>query len=144
MHLASGRLLWSLVTCLTTSRLVHGQQPVNSRVDSSPPLEDRHVPAGPDTASVVGSTVLDRIPRIVACGGPLAYPAGLRKAHITGRVLLDVVIGPDGSPERQNVWVEESTNSGFNKAALAFLRSCRFTPPHETWYQSADASLCTD
>src|SRR5437660_11656666 len=98
MHLASGRLLCSLVTCLTTSRLVHSQQPVNSRDDSSPPLEDRHVPAGPDTASVVGSTVLDRIQRIVACRGPLAYPPGLRQAHITGRVRLDVVLRPVGTP----------------------------------------------
>src|SRR5438876_10954988 len=116
MHLASGRLLCSLVTCLTTSRLVHGQQPVNSRVDSSPPLEDRHVPAGPDTASVVGSTVLDRIPRIVACGGPLAYAPGHRKAHMSGRVLLVVVVGADGSAERRHVGVLESAYSGLNGA----------------------------
>ena len=80
-----------------------------------------------DSTIVFPAVALDSTPRFLACG-QLGYPESLRRAGITGRVLVDLVIGRDGTPEHNNVWVEESADSGFDEDALAFVRSCHFTP----------------
>ena len=102
---------------------MQGQQPPRA-----PPFGDVHVPTGPDSTIVFPAVALDSTPRFLACG-QLGYPEGLRRAGITGRVLVDLAIGRDGTPEHNNVWVEESADSGFDEDALAFVRSCHFTPP---------------
>lgn len=58
--------------------------------------------------------------------GKPVYPFALRAAHITGEVLLSFVVNTEGDPVV--IEVVESTDPGFEAAAIAALESWRFAP----------------
>jgi len=60
-------------------------------------------------------------------GPPPAYPDLLRAAGIQGRVVLQAVIDTLGRAEGAAV-VVESSNRGFDAAALAYVRRALFRP----------------
>ena len=69
---------------------------------------------------------VDEPPALLA-GPPPVYPELLRAAGIRGRVVLQVVVDTLGRAERA-VTVVESSNRGFDAAALAYVREARFRP----------------
>ena len=69
---------------------------------------------------------VDEPPALLA-GPPPLYPELLRAAGIRGRVVLQVVVDTLGRAERA-VTVVESSNRGFDAAALAYVRAARFRP----------------
>jgi protein TonB len=66
-------------------------------------------------------------PPAVLAGPPPTYPDLLRAAGIQGRVVLQVVIDTLGRAERAAA-VVESSNRGFDAAALAYVRGALFRP----------------
>jgi protein TonB len=82
-------------------------------------------PAGESDAAVDWLSVEE--PPALLAGPPPAYPELLRGAGIEGRVVLQVVIDTLGRAER-GAGVMESSNRGFDGAALAFVRGARFRP----------------
>lgn len=69
---------------------------------------------------------LTRRPTPIAQPTPV-YPPELLRNRITGEVVVQFVVRPDGSVDR--AFVERSTNPGFDEAALRAVRRWRFTPP---------------
>jgi TonB family protein len=61
-------------------------------------------------------------------GPPLAYPEPLRRARISGRVLIAAIISAKGMPEPSSLRIIQSDNPGFDEAALGYLRWARFRP----------------
>ena len=69
----------------------------------------------------------------------LTYPVDMFKASIQGRVVVDCAIAADGTP--RDCRIVRSSNAGFDRAAMAFTRSCMFeaVPPatlpvdHHEW-----------
>jgi TonB family protein len=66
-------------------------------------------------------------PPALLAGAPPAYPDLLRAAGIQGRVVVQVVIDTVGRAERAAA-VVESSNRGFDAAALAYVRGALFRP----------------
>ena len=59
-----------------------------------------------------------------------AYPALARRMHEQGRVLVRVLVGTDGTPER----IELKTSSGFprlDQSALETIRNWKFVPARQ-------------
>ena len=80
---------------------------------------------GADSAPVAWLSVEE--PPALLAGPPPVYPDMLRAAGIPGRVVLQVVVDTLGRAERA-VTVVESSNRGFDAAALAYVRAARFRP----------------
>jgi len=80
---------------------------------------------GADSAPVAWLSVEE--PPALLAGPPPVYPEMLRAAGIPGRVVLQVVVDTLGRAERA-VTVVESSNRGFDAAALAYVRAARFRP----------------
>lgn len=75
---------------------------------------------------------------VLRVGTPPQYPARARNNNIEGRVVLNILVGSDGSPKM--VKVVEATPSGvFDSAALSSARGYKFKPamykdrPVEVW-----------
>jgi TonB family protein len=83
-------------------------------------------PAG-DPASAPADWVSVEKPPTVLAGPPPAYPEPLRVAGIQGRVVVQAVIDTLGRAER-GAGVVESSNRGFDAAALAYVRGALFRP----------------
>ena len=66
-------------------------------------------------------------PPLLLAGPPPAYPDLLRAAGLQGRVVLQAVIDTLGRAEGAAV-VVESSNRGFDAAALAYVRRALFRP----------------
>ena len=82
-------------------------------------------PANESDAAVDWRSVEE--PPVLLAGSPPAYPELLRAAGIEGRVVLQVVIDTLGRAEPA-ARVFESSNPGFDGAALAYVRGARFRP----------------
>ena len=72
------------------------------------------------------SLVEDR-PVLLAAPVP-PYPALLREARVEGLVTIEAVVDTTGRPEPGSLRVVESTNTGFNAAAVATIRGALFRP----------------
>ena len=70
-------------------------------------------------------TALEQPPRPTSMSAPI-YPAALRRAEITGEVLVEFVVTSTGQVTR--VRAVESTNPEFSAAAEAAVRKWRFQP----------------
>jgi len=97
---------------------------------TEPVFQVHGVPAGAgsdgaDSAPVAWLSVEE--PPALLAGPPPVYPELLRAAGIPGRVVLQVVVDTLGRAERA-VTVVESSNRGFDAAALAYVRAARFRP----------------
>ncbi|HEY9190571.1 MAG TPA: energy transducer TonB [Sulfurovum sp.] len=69
---------------------------------------------------------VDSKPRVIS-RGPLDYPAAAAKKRIKGYVVVNLLIGKDGSVELAKV-VASSPAGVFDQAALRGVRSWRFAP----------------
>ena len=56
------------------------------------------------------------------------YPRVQREAAIEGRVLLEVVVRPDGTPDQSSVRVVRSLDPALDRAALKWIRQASFWP----------------
>ena len=55
------------------------------------------------------------------------YPALMQSARMTGQVVLDAIIHPDGTIG--NITVLRSTNDAFAQSAIAAVKQWRYTAP---------------
>ena len=69
---------------------------------------------------------VDSKPRVIS-RGPLEYPPAAAKKHIKGYVVVNLLIGKDGSVELAKV-IASSPEGVFDQAALRGVRSWRFAP----------------
>jgi protein TonB len=69
---------------------------------------------------------VDSKPRVIS-RGPLEYPPAAAKKHIKGYVVVNLLIGKDGSVELAKV-IASSPAGVFDQAALRGVRSWRFAP----------------
>jgi TonB family protein len=62
-------------------------------------------------------------------GGPrLKYPPALAHARVSGRVVLQYIVGTDGRPRPSSLLVIESSHPEFTRAAGEAVRAMRFRP----------------
>jgi len=80
-----------------------------------------------DLTQIFAEAMVDEIPERLS-GPPLKYPEILRRANITGSVLLQFVIRADGLVERSSIQVLESTHNGFESPAIRAVADSRFRP----------------
>jgi TonB family protein len=96
------------------------------------PTDDR---IGAGTAGVVGGGQSGSGPVRFGSGGSLTlvkkvtptYPALMQSARMTGQVVLDAIIHPDGTIG--DITVLQSTNDAFAQSAIAAVKQWRYTPP---------------
>ena len=68
---------------------------------------------------------LDEIPRVISSVSPI-YPDSMRRAGISGRVVLYFIVDENGVVK--NARVENASNPAFSRPALDALRKWRFKP----------------
>lgn len=96
----------------------------------APPTNRMEVPsgfglgAGGDT---VPAALVQDLPELLTAPVP-PYPALLREAGVAGLVVVQVVIDTTGRPEPASLRVVQSSNAGFDAAALATIRAALFRP----------------
>ncbi len=92
-------------------------------------------PIGGPTAPAPGEVMLpaeaDRAPELAPgarCLG--AYPAALRSMGVSGRAVLQFVVGPDGRVDTASVRIASSSHPAFGAAAKegVLAASCRYRP----------------
>ena len=81
---------------------------------------------GENPAAPLDGVAVEEPPALLA-GPPPAYPERLRAVGIEGRVVLEVVIDTLGRAEGA-ARVVESSNQGFEAAALAYVQGALFRP----------------
>lgn len=91
------------------------------------PVEGPMVPEGEGSTGVLMASLVQDPPELLAAPVP-PYPALLREARVEGQVLVQVVVDTTGRPEPGSLRVVESTNGGFNAAALGTIRGALFRP----------------
>jgi TonB family protein len=113
--LVSFASLWALAACASAPRAAES----TSRLSRFP---------DPDQISIAPD---DSLPRpMYTTGGP-RYPADLRAAGVTGRLVAAFVIDTTGRAELPSVsFVERASDPGFHTAVCDFLRQARFVPSH--------------
>jgi len=79
-----------------------------------------------DTAVYVPDSV-SRAPAVIDAAPPV-YPIDLRRAGISGRVMLEFIIGADGRVERASLRTVEAANIDFSTSATTAMSKARFTP----------------
>lgn len=81
----------------------------------------------PGTTGPMPESLVEDRPELLAAPVP-PYPPRLRAAGVAGHVLVEVVVDTTGRPEPGSLRVVQSTNAGFNAAALATIRAALFRP----------------
>lgn len=76
---------------------------------------------------VMMASLVQDPPELLAAPVP-PYPALLREAGVEGHVMVQVVVDTTGRPEPSSLRVVESTNQGFDAAAVATVRGALFRP----------------
>jgi TonB family protein len=90
-------------------------------------------PSGPGRAAipllrvVVPTVRVDHPPRVESMP-PLRYPDGLRRAGISGRVVLQVVVGVDGRPVLHTLSIVQGDYRDFLEATVEVVSGTRFKP----------------
>jgi TonB family protein len=102
-----------------------------------PKVDDEHAATGTSagSAGVAGSGQSGSGPVRFGSGGSLTlvtkvaptYPVLMQTARMTGRVVLDAIIHPDGTIG--DITVLQSTNDAFAQSAIAAVRQWRYTAP---------------
>ncbi|HET7039227.1 MAG TPA: energy transducer TonB [Gemmatimonadales bacterium] len=80
-----------------------------------------------DSSVLVLEAVADE-PPLLLTRPELEYPAPLRYAGITGRVVIEVIIGADGVPEADSFRIVEGSRREFEQAARRVVLGARFRP----------------
>ncbi|HSD32501.1 MAG TPA: TonB family protein [Gemmatimonadales bacterium] len=89
--------------------------------------------AGPPGPGWIGNTdavpeaLVEHPPELLVAPVP-PYPARLRAAGVVGHVLVEVVVDTTGRPEPGSLRVVQSSNAGFDAAAVATIRAALFRP----------------
>jgi TonB family protein len=78
-------------------------------------------------AGVLLETVVDERPEIVF-GPQLTYPEEAREQCITGRVIIQTIVGRDGRVERTSVRVIQHVHPSLDRTALEYLWHASFKP----------------
>lgn len=81
----------------------------------------------PGTTGPMPEALVEDRPELLAAPVP-PYPALLREARVEGLVTVEAVVDTTGRPEPGSLRVVESTNAGFNAAAVATIRGALFRP----------------
>ncbi len=93
---------------------------------SSTPSQETPEPALPSSHSPYEVSQVDRLP--VAQGGiSVPFPARARRQGVSGQVLVEFVVTPQGVPEQIRV-VSASPPGYFEEAAREALEKARFQP----------------
>ncbi len=79
-----------------------------------------------DKDTIMNENTVDVKPKVVS-RGPLEYPKSALRKHIKGYVVVNLLIGEDGSVEIAKV-LDSSPAGVFDGAALNGVRSWRFSP----------------
>jgi TonB family protein len=77
--------------------------------------------------TVFDTTQVDRKPEIIS-GPEIRYPRELVRQHISGRVILALVVSANGQPELRSIRVLKSDDYQFTSAAESYLRGAQFLP----------------
>ena len=78
-------------------------------------------------STVYDTTQVTERPRLRKASEPW-YPRLERESGREGQVIVDVVIGPDGTPEGSSVQIVQSANSAFDSEALRWILSVSYWP----------------
>lgn len=81
----------------------------------------------PGTTGPMPVSLVEDRPELLAAPVP-PYPPLLREARVEGLVTVEAVVDTTGRPESGSLRVVESTNAGFNAAAVATIRGALFRP----------------
>jgi TonB family protein len=84
-------------------------------------------PVPTDLQQVFVEAMVDE-PPILLSRPPLQYPPLLKDAGIEGHVIVEVIIGVDGHPERESLRIIESTQRGFDKFARDMVLAALYRP----------------
>jgi protein TonB len=99
--------------------------------EPAPPTGDP-APAGPVEDYVPDETMVEERPALDRNGLGRAlernYPAVLRDARVSGRVLLEVIVDENGRPRPGSARVIEASHPAFGEAALRAVDRFRFRP----------------
>jgi periplasmic protein TonB len=77
--------------------------------------------------TVFDTTQVSQKPEITG-GPPPSYPDDLRRRHISGRVVMAVVIDVHGRAELRTIQIIRSDNSGFEMSVRRYVASATFLP----------------
>ena len=83
--------------------------------------------AGNGDVQIYSSAAVEEPPRATSVPA-LRYPAMLRQRGIEGHVVLQFVVDDRGRVDSESISVVESTNGGFESAAIEVVRRARFQP----------------
>src|SRR4051812_36567712 len=117
--------LYPILTIALTQCTPRQADPVVQLTDQLPELADdpgvlcRNNPS--KDSIVYDTTQVSPRPRIVS-GPRLNYPYSLKRLHISGTVVLSLVISADGSLDQELVKVLRSDHLAFEDAVLAYVR----------------------
>jgi TonB family protein len=78
-------------------------------------------------AGVILEQNVDERPEIVS-GPQLEYPLSAREEHITGRVIIQAIIGRDGRAEPPSLGVRRNLDWRLDRAALDYMEQASFKP----------------
>lgn len=81
----------------------------------------------PGTTEPMPESLVEDRPELLAAPVP-PYPALLREARVEGLVTVEAVVDTTGRPEPGSLRVVQSTDAGFNAAAVATIRGALFRP----------------
>jgi TonB family protein len=108
---------------------------LKTEVAKNAPKEDPSDAQGAGSAGVAGADQTGSGPvRLGGAGGNITlikrvqpvYPGVMQAARMTGQVVLDAIINPDGTIG--DVKVLSSTNAAFAQSAIAAVKQWRYTP----------------
>jgi periplasmic protein TonB len=94
---------------------------------SAAPVESPSVSGLGAGADVLPASLVEEPPVLLTAPVP-PYPALLREAGVAGLVMVQVVVDTTGRPEAGSLRVVQSSNTGFDGAALATIRGSLFRP----------------
>jgi TonB family protein len=120
-------LLWCVAVAEGQSRKVDGF--VGLRADGSwqvVPIDSARLDSL-TRAGVILEQNLDDRPDVIS-GPQMRYPDGPRRRCITGRVLVQLVVGVDGRPEPATVRIRKSLERQMDQEALDYVLQATFTP----------------
>ncbi len=81
----------------------------------------------PGADEVFSETVVDEVPMLLAAPVP-EYPSLLRQAGISGRVMLQAVVGTTGRAEPGSIKVVRSPSPGFDRPSRQWILKALFRP----------------
>ena len=70
---------------------------------------------------------VDEHPEILS-GPQIKYPHLARRQCVTGRVIVQVIVGPDGRAEASSLGVRQSVEPSIDRAALDYMSQASFKP----------------